>query len=1100
VTVSTRLSFLLDGRDGLSRVLDRAGDNAERLQRRFSAVTTTTTTAFNRLTGAADRNAARINASMRNNTTAVRGFTMDANGRLRDLNGRFVATGAAARRLQGDINNLHGPMRGAAAATGEASAAGGALGPVLGGVAAVVGLSLLPALGSLVPMMAGAALAAGTLKLGFVGVGDAVEAAGTDQEKYQEALKKMSPESRAFTKELVSLKKGFSGIGKDIQKAMLPGFTQALKDAKPVVDIVGKGMIQLGKGFGEAAAGAGRLFKSGGFQRDLKTNLDLGMSFVRELSGGFGALLRGLLDFGAKSKPTLDAFAGGLSGLLGKGGGGLVGMFKGLETGIGGSASMLTGLFSMLNQLLPAIGRFAGEAARTFGPLLGQLFESTGQQASTALDLLGAAVRALAPVFKDLAFGVKSTIQVFSIIGPTLRDVGSTIVGALLPAGEEVEKMRGPFQRLSEGIENNKGLIQEGARMIGAAILDMVSVAVEYLPSLIGMFRVMSTGIVTALGGILHGAASAFGWIPGIGDKLRTADETFSDFQSTFISGLTAAEQKTRDFATGALPKLEQGKLKMNITNWQSQIETAKAKLKTLPPEKQAAVKAQISDLQAKVAQAKRDLASLQNRSVTVTTRYVVVGDGSAARKSGSYGAQLKAEGGLIHGPGTGTSDDVPIWASNGEFMVKAKAVAKYGVSFLKAVNEGRLNMGAAVSGGGSAMAASASAAGGGLAGAGAEAGRGLQAGLRAAAAGVDGAARSMASAVVAGIRAELQIASPSKKTKALAADVGKGFIEGLTGSKAKIAAVSKDLVKDIVAAWKGERTTKDSRLVAMVTRDTRRLQALATTRDKLASKIATARKYALDIAGNARQGAELQNLGIADEDVTAGSIQAGLSEKLARIKQFTAYIAQLSKRGLSKELLRQVLAMGPDSGYAYASALMGMGTSALRQINITSAQVSSAATSLGVWGADSMYDAGSQAGKGFLTGLMAQEKAIEAQMLKIAKSMQKAIKKALGIKSPSTVMAALGRYTTEGLAVGMRERLPVLDQALGAVTDRVASARPVIGRPAIAGGGGMVVHNHYQVDVHGAMDPVAVGRELQKVLVKYGRAQGATVKLSVGR
>ncbi|MEV0472800.1 hypothetical protein, partial [Streptomyces prunicolor] len=36
-------------------------------------------------------------------------------------------------------------------------------------------------------------------------------------------------------------------------------------------------------------------------------------------------------------------------------------------------------------------------------------------------------------------------------------------------------------------------------------------------------------------------------------------------------------------------------------------------------------------------------------------------------------------------------------------------------------------------------------------------------------------------------------------------------------------------------------------------------------------------------------------------------------------------------------------------------------------------------------------------------------------------------------------------------------------------------------------------------VDVHEAMDPVAVGRELQRVLVQFGRAQGTTVSLKLG-
>ena len=46
-----------------------------------------------------------------------------------------------------------------------------------------------------------------------------------------------------------------------------------------------------------------------------------------------------------------------------------------------------------------------------------------------------------------------------------------------------------------------------------------------------------------------------------------------------------------------------------------------------------------------------------------------------------------RAGGGSIYGPGTKTSDSVPLWGSAGEFMQRAAAVDKYGLSFMHAVN-----------------------------------------------------------------------------------------------------------------------------------------------------------------------------------------------------------------------------------------------------------------------------------------------------------------------------------------------------------------------------------------------------------------------------
>jgi trimeric autotransporter adhesin len=52
------------------------------------------------------------------------------------------------------------------------------------------------------------------------------------------------------------------------------------------------------------------------------------------------------------------------------------------------------------------------------------------------------------------------------------------------------------------------------------------------------------------------------------------------------------------------------------------------------------------------------------------------------------------ADGGLVEGPGTGTSDDVfAPWLSNGEFVMKAAAVDKYGEKFMQMLNAGVVDM-----------------------------------------------------------------------------------------------------------------------------------------------------------------------------------------------------------------------------------------------------------------------------------------------------------------------------------------------------------------------------------------------------------------------
>lgn len=46
-----------------------------------------------------------------------------------------------------------------------------------------------------------------------------------------------------------------------------------------------------------------------------------------------------------------------------------------------------------------------------------------------------------------------------------------------------------------------------------------------------------------------------------------------------------------------------------------------------------------------------------------------------------------RADGGAVYGPGTGTSDSIPAWLSNGEYVLKAAAVQKYGLDTLNKMN-----------------------------------------------------------------------------------------------------------------------------------------------------------------------------------------------------------------------------------------------------------------------------------------------------------------------------------------------------------------------------------------------------------------------------
>lgn len=73
---------------------------------------------------------------------------------------------------------------------------------------------------------------------------------------------------------------------------------------------------------------------------------------------------------------------------------------------------------------------------------------------------------------------------------------------------------------------------------------------------------------------------------------------------------------------------------------------------------------------------------SIQSKSVTLDTSVVARGIANAG---------YKATGGRISGPGTGTSDSIPMWLSNGEHVIRAAAASKLdrtvGPNFLNVLN-----------------------------------------------------------------------------------------------------------------------------------------------------------------------------------------------------------------------------------------------------------------------------------------------------------------------------------------------------------------------------------------------------------------------------
>ncbi|MFF7851931.1 phage tail tape measure protein [Streptomyces sp. NPDC007910] len=298
-----------------------------------------------------------------------------------------------------------------------------------------------------------------------------------------------------------------------------------------------------------------------------------------------------------------------------------------------------------------------------------------------------------------------------------------------------------------------------------------------------------------------------------------------------------------------------------------------------------------------------------------------------------------------------------------------------------------------------------------------------------------------------------LGIASPSKVTKEQGKWIARGLVVGLTGNAKQVqAAATKlaDIVRDSMKPGK-----KRDAALKTINQGTGRLLALANAEAKLATRMKAANQRLADLlkarselAGKVKEGIlDAANITQGTENgVTATSILAGLDSQLKRAKQFAENLNALRRKGVRADLIAQIAEAGVEQGSATAAALAAASSGQVKQINSTQAQLVTAAGKAGATAGDAMYGTGIRVAQGLVKGLQSQQRLIEAQMLSIAKSMEKAIKKALGIKSPSRVMAAVGQYIPAGLVRGIEAGRSAVDASMASLVTPPS--------PALAGAG----------------------------------------------
>lgn len=676
------------------------------------------------------------------------------NRNIRDLQRQANAVGGTLRIVGGNLDDVASSASSAGQALGKS---GGGLGGVVSGLGAAVGVSLLPALGALAPMLAGAGAMAGVAALAFSGL--------------DKPTKELSKEARAFKKELAPLKKELAELQAVARKAVLPKLTDSFKDVHKAVDSLHPVIKVAGDAFGTLAQKAAEGFASDAFQGALLKNVQMGSRFILDFAGSIGTFTQAFLDFGTKSQPALDAWQELLGGLFDTG---LPGMFEGLEQGIDGASEMLSGFADFLNNgLLPALGKIAGSFAETFGPLLGALFSATGDALLGFAEVFEGAMTGLEPfarVAADALTAVNDVMMIGAGVAGTLaKELGGALFGALLSVmgvdTSNLSDMTGGFTKLSDWVDQNEPRIRGAFYDVADGITAMVTVGVSALPELWAAFQMTTDLVLLAIDGMVSGLATAFGDIPVIGDQFEGMNTKFDEFAEGVRTNMDKAGGGINAFVDEAVPRLNRTRLTMNVSEAEQNLASIKEKLEdpALTKERRAELKAEKKQAEQAVRDAKAALKSFDGQSATglfkgnsapffsvlggiravkippktgaikanrspfdaviggiagtvvgnayinVYSRQVDSGvakpfrsaGGRVQRRADGGALQHFPSGGLVEGPGGPRSDSIfatfgsgaTAMVSDTEYVVQSSAVKKYGLPLLDALNQGTLKL-----------------------------------------------------------------------------------------------------------------------------------------------------------------------------------------------------------------------------------------------------------------------------------------------------------------------------------------------------------------------------------------------------------------------
>lgn len=220
--------------------------------------------------------------------------------------------------------------------------------------------------------------------------------------------------------------------------------------------------------------------------------------------------------------------------------------------------------------------------------------------------------------------------------------------------------------------------------------------------------------------------------------------------------------------------------------------------------------------------------------------------------------------------------------------------------------------------------------------------------------------------------------------------------------------------------------------------------QMLDDANQKLTQAIALRDDYAKQVSDSVKSFASLltaqaQTIDGVQQALTANDIVSNLQDKLAQIKKFQTDLQLLLGQGLSNEAYKQIVDAGVEQGTQFADALLQGGNAAIQNTNDLVNQINGIADSLGGETSSRLYQAGVDAAQGLVDGLTSLSAQLDSAAYALGTSIADAVKRALGIASPSRVLRGLMGDVGDGIALGLDDQTVKVSTASAALAQRIA-------------------------------------------------------------